>query len=251
MTGSRVARQWLNSRLTVLLTVILACPLYGACADPETSRNALQVRASNEQTSEPSVPSLAVKQAGLPKVAFLGDSIAAGQFLSEQQAFPSVLERQLRGRGNHVLVLNASVRDDTTADGLRRIDWLLRQEPAIVVVELGENDKSRAVRVHEVEANLRAILTKIKAAGVGALLLGVSSEPDGNAERTAALAYARELAAVYPRLAAELSVTFVPFLQGVAGRRELTLSDGVHPTPEGHERIAGHLLEPLRTLLTK
>lgn len=73
-------------------------------------------------------------------------------------------------------------------------------------------------------------------------MLGVSGEPDRNVERTAGLAYARELAAVYPRVADELSVTFVPYMQGVAGRRELTLPDGVHPTPEGHERMAGHLL---------
>ena len=242
-----MARQTLDSPITILPTVILACLLYSACSDAETSRHTLQVAASNTQTAEPNLPSLAVARAGVPKVVFLGDSIAAGRFLSEQQAFPSVVQRRM----TNIAVVNVSVPGDTTADGLRRIDWLLRQEPAVVVVELGENDKSEAVPVREVEANLRALLTKIKAAGAKALLLGVSGEPDRNMERTAALAYARELAAVYPRLAAELSVTFVPYLQGVAGRRELTLPDGVHPTPEGHERMAGHLLEPLRTLLTK
>lgn len=241
----------MNTRLTVIWTVILACRLCSACTGSDTSRDALQIAASNEQTAEPSIPSVAVKPSGLPKLAFFGDSIAAGQFLSEQQAFPNVLERQLRAHGKNVTVINASVRDDTTADGLRRIDALLREEPTIVVVELGENDKRQAVPVRQVETNLRAILTKIKAAGAGVLLLGVSNEPDRNAERTTAVAYARELADVYPRIAAELSVTFVPFMQGVAGHRELTLPDGVHPTPEGHQRIAGHLLVPLRSLLAK
>jgi acyl-CoA thioesterase-1 len=243
-----VARQIHNKPLNLTQTVILACLLSGACSDTETPHNTLQVEATNAQTAEPGVPDLAVKRAGLPKVAVLGDSIGAGQFLSEQQAFPSVVERELRARGKNVVLINASVRDDTTADGLRRIDWLLRQKPNIVVVELGENDKSQAVPVREVEGNLRAILTKVKAAGVHVLLLGASSEPDRNAGD---VAYAHELAAIYPRIAAELSVSFVPFLQGVAGRRELTLPDGVHPTPEGHERIAGHLLDPLRLLLSK
>jgi acyl-CoA thioesterase I len=244
-----MARQKHNRLLlTVTQTVILACLLSGACTDTETSRNTLQVAASNAQTAEPGVPDLAVKRAGLPKVAVLGDSIGAGQFLSEQQAFPTVVERELRALGKNVVLINASVRDDTTADGLRRIDWVLRQDPKVVVVELGENDKRQAVPVREVEVNLRAILGKVKGAGAQALLLGVSSEPDRHAGD---VAYARELAAIYPRIAAELSVSFVPFLQGVAGRRELTLPDGVHPTPEGHERIAGHLIDPLRLLLSK
>ena len=242
-----MARQNRSRLLIVKQTVILACLLCGACTDTETSRNTLQVEATNAQGAEPGVPDLAVKRAGLPKVAVLGDSIGAGRFLSEQQAFPSVLERQLRALGKNVVLVNASVPEDTTADGLRRVDWLLHQEPKIVLVELGENDKSQAVPVGEVEANLRAILTKVKGAGAQALLLGVSSEAD----RIADGAYARELAAIYPRIAAELSVTFVPFLQGVAGHRELTLPDGVHPTPEGHEHIAGHLLDPLRLLLSK
>lgn|GEM_PF-5246703 len=243
-----MARQKHNRLRTVTQTVILACLLSDACADTETSRNTLQIESTNAQTSEPNVPDLAVKRAGLPKVAVLGDSIGAGQFLSEPQAFPSVVERELRALGKNIVLINASVRDDTTADGLRRVDWLLRQKPNVVLVELGENDKSQAVPVREVEANLRAILTKVKAAGAQVLLLGVSGEPDRSAGD---VAYAHELAAIYPRIAAELSVSFVPFLQGVAGRRELTLPDGVHPTPEGHERIAGHLLDPLRLLLSK
>lgn len=226
-------------------TVILGC------SESETSRSALQVSASNTQSSEPSVPSLSVKRSGLPMIAFLGDSIAAGQYLSEQQAFPSVVERELRARGISVGVLNAGVSGDTTEDGLRRIDGLLSQKPKIVAVELGENDKSRAVPLMVVEANLRAILGKIQAADTQALLLGVSSEPDRSAERTSGAAYARELAAIYPRIAAELSVSFVPFMQGVAGRRELTLPDGVHPTPEGHQRIASQLLDPIRALLVE
>jgi acyl-CoA thioesterase-1 len=229
----------------------MACPLFGACSDSEPSRKTLQVTASNTQTSEPivAIPNFAVEQAGLPKIAILGDSIAAGQYLSEQQAFPSVVERELRARGKNFVLLNASVSGDTTADGLRRIDALLSQKPKIVVVELGENDKSQAVPVTAVEANLRAILGKIEAADAQALLLGVSSERDRNAERTTGATYARELAAMYPRIADELSVPCVPYMEGVAGRRELTLPDGVHPTPEGHQRIASHLIEPLRTLL--
>jgi acyl-CoA thioesterase I len=222
------------------------CLLVGvACTDAETSQSALQVAAPNTPAAEPSVPNVVPKQAGQPIVAFLGDSIAAGQYLTSEQAFPSVLERQLRT----FVLLDASERSDTTADGLRRLPEVLRRKPKIVVVALGENDKSQAVSVRDVEANLREILVQVHAADAQALLLGVSSEPDRNAERTSGASYARELAAMFPRVAAELDVPFVPFLQGVAGRRELTLPDGVHPTPEGHQRIAGHVIGPLRALL--
>lgn len=226
--------------------VILGCLLYGACSNAESSSLALQVAANNAQTAEPNIPSVAAKRADLPTVLILGDNIGAGQYLSEQQAFPSVLERELRGRA---VVINASQREDATADGLRRLDALLGLRPDVVVVELGEQDKRLAVPVREVEANLRTILTKVQAAGAKALLLAVSNEPDRQAERALGSAYARELAAVYERVGAELAVPVVSFLQGVAGRRELTLPDGVHPTPEGHVRIAGNLLEPVRRLV--
>jgi acyl-CoA thioesterase-1 len=246
-----VARQRPYIQLMVDQTVILACLLGCACSDSEASHNTLQVTATNAQRAEPGVPSLAVARAGLPKVVVLGDSIALGRFLSEQQAFPRVLEQQLRALGRSVVLVNAGALEDTTADGLRRIDGLLREQPKVVLVALGENDKSQGVPVREVEASLRGILSKVKAAGAQALLLGVSSEPDRVGASAAERAYAQELAALYPRLAQELSVRFVPYLQGVAGRRELTLPDGVHPTPEGHERIAGHLLDPLRLLLSQ
>ena len=218
-----------------------------ACSDTQletSSSRVLSVEAPNTSPAEPALPNLAPTQDDLPKVGILGDNIASGQYLAQEQAFPSILQRRLRGRGASFALINASVSGDTTGGGLRRVDWLLKQQPAVVVIELGENDVSQAVPVTTIESNLRAIVSKLRAAKVKPLLLGAIVPNHGAAD------YARALDAMYARLAAEPGTAFVPrFMEGVAGHRELTLPDGVQPTPEGHERIAGNLAEPLRLLI--
>jgi acyl-CoA thioesterase-1 len=185
------------------------------------------------------------KQLG-PKVVFLGDSIAAGAHLAADQAFPAVLQQKLAAEGAPFQLSNAGVTGDTSAGGLRRVDWILNQKPApaLVVVELGGNDGLRGVPVDSIEQNLRSILVKIKAHGAKALLLGMRLPPSIGAD------YAREFEAIYPRIAGELEVAYVPFfMEGVAGVADLNLADGLHPTPQGHARIADTLREPLRKLL--
>lgn len=243
--------RWMSTR--PLCWFLLAAVSFGAaaCSDeppaPHTETSASFGsfdKAANARAAEPALPNIAVTQDDLPRVAFLGDNIAAGQYLAEEQAFPSILQRRLRGRGAGFTLINASVSGDTTSAGLRRLDWLLKQQPSVVVIELGENDVGQAVPVATIEANLLAIVSKLRAAKVQPLLLGATPP------HAAASDYARAVEAMYARLAAEPEIAFVPkFMQGVAGHRELTLPDGVQPTPEGHERIAGNLAEPLRVLI--
>ena len=155
-----------------------------------------------------------------------------------------MLQRKLAASGVGFQLVNAGVSGDTTAGGLRRVDWLLKQSPHVVVIELGANDGMRAVPTATVESNLRAIITKVQAAGAQPLLLGVRIPPSYGVE------YVRELEAVYPRIAKDMDVPFVAFyMRGVAGRSELNLSDGIHPTPEGHTRIANTVAGPLKALL--
>lgn len=150
----------------------------------------------------------------------------------------------LAERGVAFELLNAGVSGDTTAGGLRRVDWILKQAPAAVVVELGGNDGLRGLPVSAIEANLRAILSRIQARGVKALLLGIRIPASYGAD------YVREFDAVYPRVATDLRVAFVPFfMEGVAGVATLNLPDGIHPTAEGHKRLAVSISEPLAQLL--
>jgi acyl-CoA thioesterase-1 len=181
-----------------------------------------------------------------PLVVFLGDSIAAGFQLPEEQAFPAVCGELLRERGIDVRVVNAGVSGDTSAGGLGRLGWLLAQRPDLLVVELGGNDGLRGLAVEQTEANLRGIVERSREAGVAVLLLAMQIPPSYGADYTEAF---REL---YPRLADELGVPIVEdFLEGVGGEDEMNLADGIHPTAEGHRRLADNVLPALIEILER
>lgn len=172
---------------------------------------------------------------------FLGDSLTAGYGLAEDQAFPALLAARLEREGIPVTVINAGVSGDTTAGGLARLDWLLRQRPAILIVGLGGNDGLRGLPIEESERNLREIIVRGKRGGASILLLGMLIPPSFGPD------YFRAFAAIYPRLARETNVPLVPFLlEGVGGRPELNQPDGIHPTAEGHVRVAENVYHYLK-----
>lgn len=181
-----------------------------------------------------------------PVVAFLGDSLTAGLHLDDPmaEAFPAVLGRRLEKLGLPVRVVNSGVSGDTTAGGLARLAWLMKQEPDVVVVGLGANDGLRGVPVEAVRRQLDGILTGLRRAGAAVLLLGVRLPP--NLDR----AYVEPFEAIYPELAQEHEIPLVPFfLAGVGGVPELNFADGLHPTARGHERIADNVEAELARLV--
>jgi len=178
---------------------------------------------------------------GRPRVAFLGDSLTAGYGLDPEEAFPAVVGRLLGQEDLPIRVLNAGVSGDTTAGGLRRLDWVLGQKPDLLVVGLGGNDGLRALPPEASEQNLRDIVRKCRERGVSVLLLGMLIPPNYGPE------YVSKFREIYPRLANELDVPLVPFLlEGVGGDPSLNLSDGIHPTAEGHQRVARNVLPYLK-----
>jgi acyl-CoA thioesterase-1 len=177
-------------------------------------------------------------------VVFLGDSLTAGLGLPADQAYPSLLARQLARDGLPVRVINAGVSGDTTAGGLRRLPWLLAQHPAVVVVGLGGNDGLRGAAPADVERNLRAIALLARRAGARVLLLGMQIPPNYGPDYTVAFA------AIYPRIARDLQVPLVPFLlAGVGGVADLNQADGIHPTAAGQVKVAANVKPLLEELL--
>lgn len=173
-----------------------------------------------------------------PLVVFLGDSLTAGYGLAQDEAFPALVGEMLGRSGHPVRVVNAGVSGDTTADGLARLDWLLKQAPHVLVVGLGANDALRGLPAPGVEANLREIVVRAKRAGARVLLLGMQLPPSYGEP------FARGFGELYPRLARELRVPLVPFLlEGVGGHAELNLDDGIHPNAEG-QRIVARTVAP-------
>ena len=175
---------------------------------------------------------------------FLGDSLTAGYGLEGDQAYPALLERRLAEQGTPVRVINAGVSGDTTAGGLTRLDWLLRQKPDILVVGLGGNDGLRGVDLDQTESNLREIVRRAKAAGARVLLLGMRIPPNYGPD------YTSRFEAMYPQIAKELDVPLVPFLlEGVGGIADLNQADAIHPTAKGQEIVADNVEPYLRELL--
>jgi acyl-CoA thioesterase I len=182
--------------------------------------------------------------ADVPRIAFLGDSLSAGLHLERDAAFPAILGARLAAAGRPVRIVNAGVSGDTTAGGLRRLDWVLQSRPDVLVVELGANDGLRGQPLAAIEENLAAILARAKASGARVLLAGMRVPPSYGRE------YSEGFAALYPRLAREHEVELVPFLlERVAGVPELNLEDGMHPNARGHELLAENVLPHLEKVL--
>jgi acyl-CoA thioesterase-1 len=225
------------------LALLALAPLLAACRGAEPSPPAAPASAA-------AAPARAAGTAALPEerngatVVFLGDSLTAGFGVDEDQAYPALVAAALAERGIAARVVNAGVSGDTSAGGLARIDWLLRQRPDLLVVELGANDALRGQPLAGIESNLRAIVAKATAAGATVLLVGMQIPTNYGPEYTAGF---RDL---YPRLAKETNVALLPFLlEGVAARPELNQGDGIHPNPEGHKRVAATVLAALEPLL--
>jgi acyl-CoA thioesterase-1 len=174
---------------------------------------------------------------GEPLVIFLGDSLTAGRGLPADAAFPAVVAEMSREKGRPLRFVNAGVSGDTTSGGLDRLGWLLEQKPDVLVVGLGVNDAFRGQPVDRIEANLRAIVAKAKAAGARVVLLGMRVPTNYGP------AYTEAFASIYPRVSRKENVDLMPFLlDGVGGHPELNLEDGIHPNREGQRIVASHVL---------
>jgi acyl-CoA thioesterase-1 len=233
----------------VLGALALCSPLFAACngseePDPQgpdsTARlgDAWSGQAAAIERDPLEIP------ADAPLVIFLGDSISAGLHLDADQAFPAVLQSRFVEREIPFRLVNAGVSGDTTAGGLRRIDWLLKQKPQVVLVELGANDGLRGIDVQAIESNLRQILERIRAAGAEPILVGM------HVPTSYGVPYSTAFHGLYGRLAKELAVPFVPnFLQGVGGMPEFNLADGMHPNVQGHKLLADNVEAALGKVL--
>jgi acyl-CoA thioesterase-1 len=168
-----------------------------------------------------------------PRVVFLGDSLTAGYGLDAGEAYPSLVQQRLREAGIDVDIVNAGVSGDTSAGGLRRLDWSLDGGAKVLVVALGGNDALRGLSTRELRRNLAAIIERARQRRVTVVLAGMEAPPNLGREYTASFRQ------VYRDLAAEYRIALIPFLlDGVAGRPALNQADLIHPNAEGARRIA-------------
>lgn len=179
-------------------------------------------------------------------IVFFGDSITAGSGLDPDEAFPALIQKKLEAAGRPWRVVNAGLSGETTAGGLRRLDWILRQPVDIFVLELGGNDGLRGIPPETSRANLQTMIERIRAKHprvvivLAGMQMPVNMGPD----------YTRRFAAMYPELAEKNRTALIPFLlEGVGGVASLNQADGIHPTAAGHQIVADTVWRTLQPLL--
>jgi acyl-CoA thioesterase-1 len=248
-----------RGRWTVSLIVVtamampLACKRSNADDDVPAATGGASAKASRPTSSDSvraaagAVPS-AVRSRGAQAhtVVFIGTSLTAGLGLNPDSAYPQLIQQKIDAAHLPFEVVNAGVSGETTAGLLRRLDWLLRGNFDVVLVESGANDGLRGTPVATVKENLRAIVSRIRQAHPRAKILLVQMEAPPNLGPE----YTNAFHALFGDVAKENGATLVPFLlQGVAGDRDLNQADGIHPNQQGERIVADNVWKSVEPAL--
>lgn len=175
-----------------------------------------------------------------------GDSLTAGHGVQDQESYPSRLQVILQEKGYPHRVVNAGVSGDTTAGGVRRISWLLKHKPKIVILALGANDGLRGLAIDAMHSNLQKIIEICREHNAEVLLAGMKIPSNFGEE------YSKGFEDVYSELAQKFNIPLLPFLlEGVAAKREYTQNDGIHPLGSGYEVVTKTVWKYLEPMLVE
>jgi acyl-CoA thioesterase I len=177
-------------------------------------------------------------------VLILGDSLTEGYRLAKEEAYPYLVEQELKKTHPKIKVINGGVSGATTASAMKRLDWYLKAKPEYMVLALGANDGLRGLKVSEAEKNLSQVIEKAKSRNIEVILAGMEI-PSNYGEK-----YRQNFRVIYPRLAKKYELTLIPFLlEDVATVKELNLTDGIHPNAKGHKVMAKTVIKYLEPKL--
>ena len=211
-----------------------------ACGNPSNQPNQQNSAAAQDTVG-------AAEKADTENILFFGNSLTAGYGLESQDlAFPGIIQQWIDSLALPYRVINGGLSGETSAAGKERIDWLLREQIDVFVLELGANDGLRGIPTEETDKNLQEIIDKVKTKypDCKLVLTGMMVPPSMGGE------YGKAFTAIFPALAEKNDMAFIPFLlEGVAGDAELNQQDGIHPTEAGHRILAKHVWEVLQPLL--
>lgn len=185
-------------------------------------------------------------QPGNQTILFFGDSITAGYGIGQDQAFPALIQQKIDSLGWNFSVRNGGLSGETSAGGVRRIDWMLQNDIDVFVLELGGNDGLRGIDLKSTKQNLQQIIDKVqkKYPDASIILAGMQVPPNLGTE------YTRQFKNIYPALSKSNDLVLIPtLLQNVGGKSDLMQADGLHPTEKGHKRMADTIWETLKPIL--
>jgi acyl-CoA thioesterase-1 len=201
---------------------------------------------TRSEPTPPPVTPVTSPETVAPLIVAFGDSLTAGYGLSESQSYPSLLQHRLDREGYRYRVVNAGVSGDTSAGGVRRVEWALKGDVRFLILELGANDALRGQPAAETKKNLAQIIETAQRHKVTVILTGMEAPPNLGVE------YTREFREVFRDLARQYNLALVPFfLEGIGGVNELNQSDGIHPNAKGTEIVVENIWRVLGPLLGK
>jgi acyl-CoA thioesterase-1 len=230
---------FLSMKRLSLIVIVLVLSFAAAC----NSKGQPAPTASPVSTPSQSLPSPVEAR---PRIVALGDSLTAGYGLSSAESYPALLQERLKKDGYDYEVVNAGISGDTSAGGLRRVDWALEGDVKVLILELGANDILRGQSTKLMKENLSEIIKRAKAKNVQVLLCGMYAPTSVGPE------YQRQVVDAFRSLAEEQKVAFMPFfLESVGGVDSLNQGDGIHPGPEGTRIVADNVYKALVPLLSK
>jgi acyl-CoA thioesterase-1 len=180
------------------------------------------------------------------RIVCFGNSITAGYGVDPMEAFPSLIEKRIRDMGKDYKVINAGLSGETSAGGLTRINWILKQPVDIFILELGGNDGLRGLPLDQTRSNLQGIINKVKIRYPKAKIVVAGMMVPPNMGESYSIGFTK----IYTDLAKKNHCILIPFLlEGVGGNPELNQADGIHPTPKGHMIVAETVIKAIRKLL--
>jgi len=233
----------MNLNMKILRFLLLINMMFlVACASDSTESKTSQASAPKKNDSQASTASKAKKK----NIIFFGDSLAAGYGLDPSEAFPALVQQKIDAINLDYRVVNAGLSGETTAGGVGRIDWILRQPVDVFILELGGNDMLRGVSTSETYKNLSTILERVKKKYPDAKLVIAGMEAAPNLGKD----YIQRFRAIFPKVAKENNATLIPFLlDKVGGIPELNQADRIHPTAKGHQIVADNVWAVLKDVL--
>ena len=218
----------------VLLALVTAC------------RSQAKTPPESASAADPAPPPAAATAPARPRIVVLGDSLTAGYGLAPTQSYPYLLQQKLTDEGYKFEVVNAGVSGDTSAGGVRRLDWALEGDVRVLIVALGGNDGLRGLSVDEMTRNIDQIIAHARRKDIAVVLAGMEAPPNYGPE------YAAAFRSAFQELARQHRVPLIPFLlSGVAADADLNLQDGIHPNPRGAAVVSETVWKALRPVLDR
>lgn len=215
--------------------------LFTSCGETNTEKS------EKKETDTVQTESVVKNDSISKSILFFGDSLTAGMGLDPNDAFPALIQEKLDSLSLSYNVINAGLSGETTASGKNRLDWVLKQNVDIFILELGANDGLRGIPLSETRKNLQSIIDAVKAKNPETVLVlaGMQIPPNMGKE------YTSEFRDIFPELAEKNNIKLIPFLlKDVGGIPELNQPDGIHPTPQGHKIVANTVWETLKPLVS-